>query len=141
MAPSPRWTTAAPPVAETDAGAEGGPGASASRAADGVISSAVEGFGEMSAAERKQLAADLTKKSSEDRCKIMDQELSYQAAAIFRTRVIVAQRVEQACTLGERGGANISCGNQGVGKSWSQQCLSAAQECLRRISLQLLQPP
>jgi hypothetical protein len=78
---------------------EGGPTtAGASSAADGVISNAIDGFGDMSAAERRQLAAELTKRSADDRNKAMDRELSYQAAAIIRARVIIVKKVEQACT-------------------------------------------
>jgi len=78
--------------------------ASASCAADGVINSAVDGFSEMSAAERKQLAAELTKKAADERAKLMDRELSYQAAAILRSRVLITKRAEQARPGGVVGG-------------------------------------
>jgi len=71
--------------------------ASASSASDGVISNTIDGFGDMSAAERKQLATELTKRSADDRNKALDRELSYQAAAILRSRVIVVKKAEQAC--------------------------------------------
>ena len=63
---------------------------------DGVINSQVEGFGEMSAAERKQLAAELTQKAKDERAQSMDKELSYMAASIFRARVMIVTSAMQA---------------------------------------------
>ena len=63
---------------------------------DGVINSQVDGFGEMSASERKQLAAELTQKAKDERAQSMDQELSYMAASIFRARVMIVTSAMQA---------------------------------------------
>lgn len=81
-------STAAAGSAEAEKNTEG------AGAKDGVIGTDVDGFQKMTAAEKKNLAAELTARAKTDREAMLKQAISYQASAILRSRVRVVKKID-----------------------------------------------
>jgi hypothetical protein len=62
---------------------------------DGVMSSGMDGFHDMSAGEKKKLAADLSSQAAAERDAAIQKAISRQASNLLRTRLLVVRRMDQ----------------------------------------------